>query len=140
MKAPIILLLVACAVVYSTVPAQGKASDQLVKYQAPLPDARYVSRYTTVIIRLESLLDRSSLAGGSQFSVQGSASGRHVGSTVVSDDGRTIIFKPDVAFVPGEKVSVTLSQGLRTAEGIGIPARSFSFTVSPKPSQQYGTT
>jgi hypothetical protein len=121
-------------------PVQGKASDQLVQYQAPLSDARLVSRYTTIILRLESLLDRNSVAGRSLFAVDGSASGRHTGSTIVSDDGRTLIFKPDLAFAPGEKVSVTLSSGLRTAEGISIPPRSFSFTVSPKPVQQYGTT
>jgi hypothetical protein len=140
MKAPILLLLAACAVVYSAMPAQGKASDQLVQYQAPLPDARLVSRHTTIILRLESLLDRSSLVGHSLFTVQGSASGRHDGSTVMSDDGRTIIFKPEVPFAPGEKVSVMLSSGLRTVQGGTIPPRSFSFTVSPKPAHQYGTT
>jgi len=64
--------------------------------------------------------------------VEGSVSGSHTGDVIVSDDKKTIIFKPHEPFHPEERVSVSIDRGLRTQNGIEIAESSFEFRVSPK--------
>jgi hypothetical protein len=43
------------------------------------------------------------------FDVRGARTGRHQGRAAVSDDGRTVLFQPEVPFAPGEEVRVSLT-------------------------------
>ncbi len=99
------------------------------RYQAPVPGALYVQAPTTLALRLDDALDAHSLTA-SLFTVSGSASGDHTGTTHVALDGRTALFDPKINFTPGETVSVTIAAGLTTQAGAVWPGAAYTFTVS----------
>lgn len=104
------------------------AQSRAWQYQSPSPGARMVSPGTDIIIRPGDMLDRSSVTPGLVV-VHGAASGDHAGRTILSDDGRTLLFIPAIPFAPGESVTVGLRDGLRSIAGRDIPAGRFSFGV-----------
>lgn len=98
-------------------------------YQSPRPDARLVSPRNNIILRVDEAVDPGSL-DPSSLAVIGARSGRHAGSLMLSDDGRTLVFQPDAPFAPGEHVSVRFDGRVRARTGSALPARSFGFTVT----------
>ena len=74
-------------------------------------------------------MDDVSTASAIQLS--GSVSGQHTYSTILSDDKRTLIIKPDVPFTLGETVTVNLDDQLKTETGSSVGPLQFSFTISP---------
>ncbi len=102
------------------------------EYISPLPGARLVSAGTTIALRPGAAMDPESLSAA-LFQVSGSLSGVHPGQALLADDQKTVIFKPDQAFRPGETVQVSLSPGLRTAGGERLGGQAFRFFISPKP-------
>lgn len=103
------------------------------QYIAPVPGSECNTRETTVIIRPGGLIDAGSLSAAGAFTVAGSLSGPVSGRLILSSDGRTVIFKPDDLFAPGEQVTVTVFRGIRTLSGETIPACEFNFTIAPFP-------
>jgi len=79
-----------------------------VQYYSPLQNAEYVSPKATIVVRYGPPLSAQDVAKVT-FSVHGSMSGAHAGQTILADDHKTVIFKPDNAFVPGERVRVDAS-------------------------------
>ncbi len=77
-----------------------------VEFIEPKPGAKYINLETTIIIKPEAkfmnLINPVSL----NIEVTGTKSGYHTGKIILSDDGTTIIFKPDKFFSLGEKVTV----------------------------------
>ena len=71
----------------------------------------------------------SQIVSGLQFAVRGITSGLHTGKTILADDAKTVIFKPDQPFTPGEQVSVSVNslQGVGTSGYLPV---SYSFTVA----------
>ena len=102
------------------------------QYISPKPGAQLVSKETNIIVRPGEILSSHSLDIASLFKVEGSVSGIHAGDVIISDDQRTIIFKPYRAFEPGETVSISIERGLKTQDGTEIDASSFDFHISPK--------
>ena len=100
-----------------------------ITYQSPVAGAEYVMPATTIIIRVSEKVDRASLAR-KLFSVTGTASGRHTGSIILSDDERTVIFKPDYPFMLGETVTASVSDGIRTDSGEEAAGTSFNFHIT----------
>ncbi|MGE5458479.1 MAG: aryl-sulfate sulfotransferase, partial [Methanococcaceae archaeon] len=87
-------------------------------YISPKPNSTLVSGETNIILKSAGNVNPSSLT--SDFiSVKGDKSGIHTGKLILSDDKRTIIFKPLSGFVPNEMVTV------RTG------SLDFSFKISP---------
>ncbi|MCL5030447.1 MAG: aryl-sulfate sulfotransferase [Bacteroidetes bacterium] len=109
---------------------QKNENDQIT-YISPMPDAALVMPQTNIIIRTKNLINPSSISGGSLFIVRGFQSGLHSGKVILADDQKILLFQPYVPFSPGEKVSVTLNDGLTTVAGGKINGKSFSFTISP---------
>src|SRR5258707_12368453 len=72
-----------------------------VQYTSPLANAEYVSPRTTIAVRYGPQLSAQDLAKVT-FSVRGSMTGAHAGQTILADDDKTLIFKPDEAFVPAD--------------------------------------
>ncbi len=108
-------------------PVSGHVQTNFV-YSVPVPNALYVPPETT--ITLNSAISMN--AGGalaSYFTVTGTKSGTHTGKVVLSDDYNSIIFKPDVSFENGEKVSVIVKPGISTTSGAILTGFSFSFTI-----------
>lgn len=90
-------------ILFSTV-LSGQPYRKVFDYISPIPDAKFVSKETTIIMRP---VDRVSITDIS-IMVRGFVSGVHDGTLLASDDGETIIFLPASAFFPAEKVTVTI--------------------------------
>jgi hypothetical protein len=88
-----------------------------------------VSRWNNVVIRYGGTVDESTIR--EEFlRVRGSKSGMHAGELVLSDDSKTLVFKPYEPFAPDERVTVDVDVGLCVADGIDLPSFSFDFYVS----------
>ncbi len=72
------------------------------QYFSPLQNAEYVSRAATILVRYGPILSDHDI-DGLKFQIQGSTSKDHAGRTILADDHKTVIFKPDDPFTPGEK-------------------------------------
>ena len=99
------------------IPSEKLPSNENIIYLSPLPGAHYVMTGTNIIIRVAENIDPSSLNNSGILSVTGSLSGQHAGKLILTDDPRTVIFKPDVRFYAGEKVTVKVNDGLKTISG-----------------------
>ncbi len=65
------------------------------------------------------------------ISVTGSKSGKISGDLILSTDEKTIIFKPDAKFEPGEMVNVKILKGIQTISGENLAAANFEFKITP---------
>lgn len=110
------------------IPTHGR---ELSVYLNPRPGASLVQVETSIALRQGETLDKHSI-NDTLFHVVGSVSGRHMGTAVLSDDQRTVIFTPEQPFMPGEVVSVTIASGIRTISGGVIDQRMFTFTTAPQ--------
>ncbi|MCK5463516.1 MAG: hypothetical protein KAI95_10885 [Bacteroidales bacterium] len=90
-----------------------------------------VSNETNIILRYSGIIDRTSLST-SQIMVEGCESGVHAGEFILSDDGRTIVFNPDLTFSGDEEVYVVLTVGIKTRAGDELPDFSFNFSTAPE--------
>ncbi len=100
------------------------------QYISPRPGSSRLSRRTNIILRPGLLIDRSTVHRNTQFIVNGSISGRHAGTLLLSDDSKTLVFNPDQPFTSGESVTVTLNGGIRTVSGSEVEPTEFSFTIT----------
>ncbi len=98
------------------------------QYMSPVEDAKYVSTGTTIIIRYGPALTRS-LVDTLTFSVKGSKSGPHPGTTILADDDKTVIFKPASPFAAGEHVQVDVG-GLQVDPSLQFRPISYGFDVA----------
>ncbi len=105
------------------------------EYYSPLRDAQYVSKAATIIVRYGPVLTAQEI-GVLDFTVAGTKSGLHTGRTILADDHKTVIFKPDRFFTPGEQVSVKVNS-LNLDDEATYPSLSYKFTVATN--QQPGT-
>ena len=109
---------------------------QTVTFVSPLPGSDNVSQQTNIIVRVRGHLDPATAILPESFSVVGSSSGSHPGTTKLSDDRQTLVFIPSSPFSAGETVTVTTQQGLSTLEGNPVEPLEFTFTVNPLSSAQ----
>lgn len=109
--------------------SKNKIGNPNIIYLSPVPGSEMNSPYTEIIIRSKNLLNKQSV-NLNDLIVNGSKSGLHSGKIILSDDGKTLIFKPDDSFDAGETVSVSLTSGLDNIFGNEIGKCSFNFTVS----------
>jgi hypothetical protein len=100
-----------------------------ISYLSPRPGARWIRPETNIIVRSESVLDGRPL-DPSLLTVEGSASGNHDGRLILSSDRRTVVFRPDLPFLPGERVTVRVSPLLTSRTG--PTASSFQFEIASK--------
>ncbi len=89
-----------------------------------------VSAETNIIVRHSNVIDPAALSD-QLIIVEGSTSGIHTGEFLLSDDNKTLVFNPDIAFVTNEVVKVLLMEGVLTLSGSSIPEFSFSFKTVP---------
>ena len=97
------------------------------EYINPLPNSEYASVKSTIIIRKGSLIDRNSISND-LINVYGSKSGKHEGQIKLSNDLKTLIFKPSIPFSTDENVSVKLAEGLKTINGLNVGNLIFQFS------------
>ncbi len=137
-----VLLLPSCTPLLRGVPLhqaslpQAHLSQSLApQYFSPLQNAEYVSKAATILVRYGPLLSDHDI-DGLKFQIRGSRSKDHAGQTILADDHKTIIFKPDSPFTPGERVTVSVGSLILDDE-TSYPAFSYTFTVAIN--QQPGT-
>lgn len=98
------------------------------QYFSPVQGAKYVSTGTSIIVRYGPRLTDSE-ASSIRFSLTGSVSGAHPGKTILADNHQTVIFRPDLAFAPGERVQVNISD-LNLSSGGHFRAQAYTFDVA----------
>ncbi len=125
-KVPIVL-----CIIFFTIAGNRSASARgmsQAEYISPSPGSLFNLPQTNIIVRSKDVLDKESLHGA--IDAEGSVSGAHSGKTILSDDGKTIVFEPDTVFVSGEVVTVSLHEGIRTTNGDKCESLLFHFTVA----------
>ncbi|MBN1999100.1 aryl-sulfate sulfotransferase, partial [candidate division KSB1 bacterium] len=86
------------------------AFGQNIVYKHPMPDARFVSKQTSIIFKTTNPVKNPTPFR--HLVVQGEKSGRHTGVFLFDEHEKTIVFKPTCHFVLGEKVFVSLDLGI----------------------------
>jgi hypothetical protein len=110
---------------------------QTVTFVSPRPGSGNVSQQTNIIVRVDRRLDPANFNVPGLFSVFGSSSGSHSGTTVLSDDHQTFVFLPSQPFTSGETVIVKTRTDVITLQENAIEPLEFSFTVNAlSPEQQ----
>ena len=109
-----------------------KQSAQSIQYLFPASGATAITREATIIIRPGDILNASTIKA-SLITVKGSFSGTHSGTFTLSDDKRTMIFKPSTLFTYSERVTVTLRKGILTTKGIKVDSLYYYFTIQSQP-------
>ncbi len=107
--------------------AQSFNTEQF-PYISPVPGSKLNTNETTIIIRYIEAFDNYNLPNC--IEVKGEKSGPHSGNIILAENGKTLIFKPDIPFSFGETVSVTLAKKLRTISNQVVPTMEFSFETS----------
>jgi Arylsulfotransferase (ASST)/Secretion system C-terminal sorting domain/Cep192 domain 4 len=98
------------------------------QYISPVPGSIMNQPEETIIIRQGDLINPASL-NPEYIKVTGNKSGNHQGSLILSDDGKTIIFKPLVPFSLGEIVQVSINEGITTINGKLLKSTPFQFRI-----------
>jgi hypothetical protein len=98
-------------------------------YNSPKNNALLVARSTTIILHTDIPVSRDITAN--QISVTGSVSGTHTGTIKLLENNKTILFIPDFAFVPDEKVSIIIAPGMKSASGSLFNGLTLGFRTTP---------
>jgi len=102
--------------------AAGSTPTPHLEYTSPMQGARYVRPGTGLILRFDQPLRPAAGTALPAVVATGSRTGVHAGRTVLADDGRTLVFKPQQAFAWGEEVAVTVG---------GAAAMRFTTSIAP---------
>ena len=101
-----------------------------IHYLFPLPNTDYHSKYSQIIIRFHSIWPYQVENLDGFIKIQGAESGVVSGETIISTDNKTIVFKPSMPFIPGEKVEVRLTPIIAGAER-PLLEFTYHFFISP---------
>ena len=103
------------------------------QYFSPVKNADYISKDTTIAVRYGPTLTKK-LVDGLTFTAQGGSSGPHDGQIILADDQKTVIFKPNQPFTPGEPVQVLVNGLTYDPETLYSPlAYTFNVAANQKP-------
>jgi hypothetical protein len=103
-----------------------------IQYLFPVPGSKYLPVETQIIIRF-STVSPDQIRNLSSFLILiGNQSGFLETKTVISSDRKTIIFKPEKHFVPGETITVQLAPQ-KWAENKTFLELEYNFTISQNP-------
>lgn len=103
-----------------------------VDYVDPPQDAVTASTTLAIEVGFDHAMDPASVTS-STFIVEGSASGVHTGAFTFTGGEAVVRFVSTRSFVPGELVTVHLTDWIRSRSDKQLDAYSWSFTVAPPP-------
>jgi len=103
-----------------------------VDYVEPAPDAVTSSASLAIEVGFDHAMEPASITA-STFIVDGSASGRHTGSFTFIGGDSVVRFESTRTFVPGELVTVRLTDWIRSRSDKELEAYTWSFTIAPPP-------
>ncbi|MGB5848756.1 MAG: hypothetical protein WBH40_09730, partial [Ignavibacteriaceae bacterium] len=106
-------------------------TDISIQYLFPIPGSKLLPKETLLIVRYSEVTPEQIVNLNSFINVRGEMSGVVKGTTIVSTDKRTIIFKPNTNYTPGEKVFFKLAPKLYDND-LFIPVKTYEFKISPK--------
>ena len=112
--------------------AQSFAQEGLAdgyQYVFPGPGAKYVHPYSTIILRFKRISPANLTNLNSSIKVSGEESGIHSGKIIIASDKRTLIFKSQRSFNPGEKVHVSFNPHLPGNNLYTVGSLDYEFTV-----------
>lgn len=101
-------------------------------YVSPAPGSALHPAETNVIVRPGGIVDPATVQEG-MIQATGVSSGLHAGTLRLSDDGRTLLFRPSVPFQLGEQVACVIAPGIRTDTAGALPGGQFDFVIAPAP-------
>jgi len=121
LRIKIFLLFLSLLMFFGSIMAQE--NEIRVLYVFPKPGSTMVSVESNILLRLADydFISRENAI----ISLKGKISGTINGKEIVSDDSRTLIFKPENPFTPGEEIEVRLN-----LSSLGKPDSVFTFFVS----------
>jgi hypothetical protein len=93
---------------FMAVSTYSNAADETILYVYPMPDSKNVSRHTSILLRPDPSSDFVNVPSSLLFQVKGSKNGEYAGNVNYSDDRKTLVFKPEFPFAPGEVVTVMI--------------------------------
>ncbi len=101
-------------------------------YIFPLPNSKYNSTQTNIIIRPGIKLNSTGYLSPALIKVTGDKSGVHRGELLISDDSQTIVFNPNSPFEYGENVNVQFNPGrtITTLNNKLLDEYSFRFKIT----------
>ena len=99
------------------------------QYISPKPGSKFIMPGNNIALRYSEKFDPNSVKQ-SILNVKSTRNGEISGNIKLSDDGKTLLFKPKSLFPLGDIIHVTLNKGLRTLSGIDIESVQFQFEVS----------
>jgi len=128
---PLLAIVFAAALLFGSPPV--RSSEHRFEYLSPIPGSTMVSPLTNIIVRPARGSDSRAFMNRSTLRVTGSRSGRVDVAERLSDDARTLTYRPAAPFLPGESVTVNILT--RTGPGAEPAAsvQTFSFSVSEQP-------
>ena len=124
----ITLLIIISTIFNTTLYPKFKNNSELL-YLSPLPNSKYVTSETNIIIRYKDDLNFGTISENN-FNITGSKSGEHSFKVIYTDERNTIILKPDVYFTFGEIVMVKILKGLKTLNSKLLSPYEFHFTIT----------
>jgi hypothetical protein len=112
-------------------PAVSADSASII-YVSPCPGARLVRPETGLIVRFDQDLDPARADLARLVTVTGERSGSRSLTARLSDDRRTVVFRPEHGFEWGERVTMRLGAPLRLQGRAQEDGGSFMFTIAPR--------
>ena len=128
MKIPGLAITLVCLLFSAQSFAQADLTDGFL-YLFPGPGAEYVHPNSTIIVRFRNISPEDLTNLETLFIVSGEESGSLLGNTIVASDGRTVIFKAEKSFEPGEKVKVTVDPYISGFLVNNMEPLNYEFTV-----------
>ncbi|NOX46682.1 MAG: hypothetical protein GXO89_06865, partial [Chlorobi bacterium] len=101
------------------------------EYISPKPGSQFIMPMNNIALRSADKFGSNSVEK-SLLEVKNSKGHKIDGELKLSDDERTLIFKPKTPYPLGETIHVELINGLKTIKGDEIEPLRFCFTVTPK--------
>ncbi len=123
------LILITTLLILSGTAISQSANIEEYQFISPKPGSSLLLPENNIIIRQGNIIENKTI-NAKLIEVIGTESGFHPGEFLIADDMRTLIFRPDVPYYPGEKVGVKFYGGLRTINGNVLRPIEFGFHIS----------
>ena len=99
------------------------------QYLSPVPDAQHVYTNEVIIMRFLNLDPRLVINLSRLIDVNGNINGSYPGDIRIASDHKTIIFDPQLDFIPGEIITVSIQPEISTENNSGVLPLTYQFTI-----------
>lgn len=121
---------------YSVLAMAGQSPSGKIQYLYPKNKTNWVVKESPIIIRFEAIRPNQIANYEAFIQVAGAQSGTIYGKTIVSDDDKTLIFKPNQPYQPGETVTINL-RPILIGHSEPFLDSTITFTIAPMQSNTH---